>query len=172
MRHVDLPAVLPGLRFIHLTRRDRLQQAVSSWRAVTTGKWHYTSGDRLTGGPRYDFDAIKRHYERILVEDALWNAYFVRHTIHPLRVEYETYVRSRRTILEEVAAYLNAEPARTSIVDDLRVMRDSWTDGIVGRFWEELNHLEDTEPPAAYKRAYRRLVAVARPQRNTVAERV
>ena len=81
--------------FVHLSRMDKLAQAVSRVRAEQTGLWHRaadgTELERLAppSEPRYDPDAIAHHMADLAALDAAWNAWFARERIEPLRVTYD-----------------------------------------------------------------------------------
>ena len=45
-----LERVFPDLRYVRITRRDKVRQAVSLWRAVQTQAWRQEGGRRATRG--------------------------------------------------------------------------------------------------------------------------
>ena len=60
-----MPAIFPGLRYIWITRRDKVRQAVSYWKAVQSGVWANLDGFAVTAStvlqprvPAFDFRGI------------------------------------------------------------------------------------------------------------------
>jgi LPS sulfotransferase NodH len=82
--------------FIHLTRADKVDQAVSLVRAEQTGLWHRAAdGSELerTAPPRepvYDGAAIRAACERMIDYERQWAAWFAREQVTPLRLTYDT----------------------------------------------------------------------------------
>ncbi|TIN95850.1 MAG: Stf0 sulfotransferase [Mesorhizobium sp.] len=81
--------------YIHLSREDKLAQAVSLVKAQQTGLWHVapdgTEIERVgvPGQPRYDFQRIKGELAELEAYDAAWNTWFAKHGVTPLQVGYE-----------------------------------------------------------------------------------
>ena len=81
--------------FIHLTRENKLDQAISHLRAEQSGLWHRAADgselERVTEhrDPTYDADAIAAHMEAAERMDRAWEAWFEAETIAPLRVTYD-----------------------------------------------------------------------------------
>ncbi|UVK40107.1 sulfotransferase [Mesorhizobium sp. AR10] len=81
--------------YIHLSRENKLAQAVSLVKAEQTGLWHIapdgTEIERLAPArePQYDFARIKRQFTELETYDAAWNIWFEEQRITPLRVGYE-----------------------------------------------------------------------------------
>lgn len=135
----DLRTVFPEVAHLHIVRNDKLGQAVSAWRAATSGTWHWDSGTTVDRGyPEYDFNAILGELQLILTEDVLWSRHFSTRRIPHLRVDYESYVADRAGTMAAVAAFIQAKPPRIKLEDRTRVMRDTWSEGIVERFWTDL----------------------------------
>jgi LPS sulfotransferase NodH len=83
------------LAYLHLSRRDKLAQAVSYVRADQTGLWHVapdgTEVERVAPHrePHYDFARIRREVLDLECHDAAWNEWFAGQGITPLRIGYE-----------------------------------------------------------------------------------
>lgn len=83
------------LLYIHLSRGDKLAQAISLVKAEQTGLWHVapdgTEIERIgpPGEPEYDFARIRREVEMLEGYDAAWHAWFEAQGIEPLRVDYD-----------------------------------------------------------------------------------
>lgn len=81
--------------YIHLSRENKLAQAVSLVKAEQTGLWHIapdgTEIERVAPPkePRYDFERIKCEVAKLESYDAAWNIWFAEQGISPLRIVYE-----------------------------------------------------------------------------------
>lgn len=81
--------------YIHLTRDQKLAQAVSMVKAEQTGLWHMAPDgselERLAPPqePAYDFDRIDTTLATLERQDAAWRRWFDEQCIEPLRIEYE-----------------------------------------------------------------------------------
>jgi trehalose 2-sulfotransferase len=132
--------IFPGLRYIHIVRRDKIGQAISAWRAETSGTWHRpTRSDADPGRPPYDFDAIRLRLQRLVAEDWLWQWHFEHYGITPLTIYYEDYVQDRPGHLARIAEHLDVTVAPVPLVDRTEVMRDEWTDQIAERVIADLH---------------------------------
>ena len=107
---------------IHLSRPDKLDQAISRVRAEQTGLWHRNADgselERLAppAEPRYDSAAITRHVAELTEMDAAWNAWFAREGIEPLRVAYDELSNDPRAALARVLKALGLGPQRAAQV--------------------------------------------------------
>lgn len=81
--------------FVHLTRQDKLAQAISFVKAEKTGLWHRAPDgreiERLAPprAPAYDARAIAHTRDLFEDMDRDWKAWFAREGIAPLRLTYE-----------------------------------------------------------------------------------
>src|SRR5215831_920271 len=80
-------AVFPTPTFVWMTREDTIAQAVSWWKAMSTGRWTGTQAARA--GAEYDEDGITGRLRRIEADDRSWRRWFGANEIEPLHVVYE-----------------------------------------------------------------------------------
>jgi trehalose 2-sulfotransferase len=122
------------IRWIHVTRADKVAQAVSLWRAVQTRAW--SAADAPETHPVYDARAIAHLRDQLAGQDAAWRAWFDANAIEPLRVEYERFVADHAATLGSVLAHLGLEVER---IPDPPMDRqgDARSDRWVARFNEE-----------------------------------
>jgi LPS sulfotransferase NodH len=136
----DLGNVFPGLRYIHIVRRDKIRQAISTWRAQTSGTWHWPVGsDADPGQVPYDFEAINHQLRFVIAEDWQWQMHFERYGITPLTVYYEDYILDRPGHLQRIADFLGVPGTPAPLVDRIQVMRDDWTELIAERLIADLH---------------------------------
>ena len=137
-------SVLPGLKFVHLERRDLLGLALSHVRAVQTNQYRSTSP--VQGEAVYDRDKIYERLRGAVLSQACWRLYFSRNGISPLTLVYEDVVRAPQAAVDGVARLVGVDGA---IIDpsvvDMRVQRDEATDEWRERFVRETpgRHLVD-----------------------------
>lgn len=104
------------LLYVHLSREDKLAQAISRVKAEQTGLWHVapdgTEIERVAppSEPRYDFDGIHREVVELESYDAAWNAWFDEQGIEPLRVGYETLSAAPAATLARICTALGVPP--------------------------------------------------------------
>jgi LPS sulfotransferase NodH len=96
---LDVLALFPNLRFVHIDRTDRVRQAVSFARALQTNQWasdHPVRNDR----PMFDRAQIDDCLRRIRRGEEMWGRFFEQNRISPLRVVYADLVaRPQPTLL-------------------------------------------------------------------------
>ena len=112
-----LKAAFGSSLFVHLSRGDKVAQAVSRLKAHQTGLWHMgadgTERERTAPpqAPIYDFERLAGFVAEAETADAEWNRWFARHGISPVRVKYEDVAADPRAALAEVLAALGRDPA-------------------------------------------------------------
>jgi trehalose 2-sulfotransferase len=101
--------------YIHLTRADKVAQAVSLVRAQQSGLWHAapdgTEIERLSApqDPHYDFDKIGKEVCDLEAQEASWNDWFERQQITPMRVQYERLAADPAKALIDICKALGVE---------------------------------------------------------------
>ncbi|MER9292924.1 Stf0 family sulfotransferase [Mesorhizobium sp. M0510] len=104
---VDLPASLPKLRYMRLTRGDLVGQAVSWTRARQSGQFRSTEADQKR--PCYDGKAIADSLEKIILENLAWDVWFAKNGLSFLSLTYEELLEHPRTCLERAASLVDAK---------------------------------------------------------------
>lgn len=97
----------PNARFIHMTRENRVAQAVSFYRACLDQVWVVREPTGPLHAPvPYNHFGIQRCYQELILYEAYWDGYFKAHAIEPLRVVYEDLVRDYVGETKRVLEYL------------------------------------------------------------------
>jgi LPS sulfotransferase NodH len=136
-----LAARLPGLQWVHLSRANRLDQAISLVLAKQTGQWRSTAAHQAA--PAYDRASIEAELEGITRDHAWWRLYFARNGLTPLELDYETLMDDPQRAVGAVAALMGValvDPIDPSLVD-LERQR-----GAVNQAWRERFIAESAEP--------------------------
>jgi len=109
--------------YIHLSRPDRLGQAISRVRAEQTGLWHRNSDgseiERIAPPQeaRYDAQASKHHMAELAAFDHDWEQWFEREGLTPLRLNYASLSKDPQGVLAQVLSALNLDPTQAHRVE-------------------------------------------------------
>jgi LPS sulfotransferase NodH len=128
--------VLPGLRYVLVTRRDRLRQAMSLWRALQTQVWQDDGAGKRARRrrPVYCAAAIDALHAQLAEHEAAWRQWFAARGIVPLELVYEEFAErpaeAAATVLEHLGV---ACPAGFAARPPLRRQADELTEEWVHR---------------------------------------
>jgi trehalose 2-sulfotransferase len=109
--------------YIHLSREDKVAQAVSLLKANQSGLWHRaadgTERERLAPPAPliYDADHLAGLVDELETDDAAWNGWFSRFGIEPLRLTYEGLAAAPRAVLAQALSALALDPRIAASVD-------------------------------------------------------
>jgi trehalose 2-sulfotransferase len=126
-----LEALFPAAVFVNIVRADRRAQAISLFRAETTGEWFRSHGSsrrvrpwglylaRPTAGrAAVDLTGMAPTYEQIVeiersidAEQEAWTDYFTTRRLEVLTVRYEDLDASYRDEIARVLQFLGGDPA-------------------------------------------------------------
>jgi LPS sulfotransferase NodH len=100
----------PGLRYIWLTRRDKVRQAISYYRARKTNVWFVFGASEPEKSektsPVYSYQEIDRILGWLALQDSLWAGFFTAARAQPLTVVYEDLVGDYDGALRAALKYL------------------------------------------------------------------
>lgn len=99
-----LATTLDDPKYIYLTRRDRLRQAISLVRAMQTGQWR--SMDGASGTLHYDAAAINRQVRFLEGDERHWEEFFERNALSPYRLTYEDLAATPKDTLISLLNFL------------------------------------------------------------------
>ena len=129
---VVLEALFPAAVFVNIVRADRRAQAISLFRAETTGEWFRSSGSSRRARPwglylarptpgqaEADLTGVAPTYEQIVgmersidAEQAAWTNYFTTRRREFLTVRYEDLDSNYHGEIARVLQFLGEDPAR------------------------------------------------------------
>ena len=115
-----LEAAFGSTLYLHLTRADKVAQAVSRLRAEQSGLWHLDAdgGERERSGPpaapAYDAVAIEGFVSEAVDHDAAWRRWFAAQGIAPMPLSYEELSAAPQTVLADVLVALGQDRAAAS----------------------------------------------------------
>ncbi len=117
-----IEAVFGPTFFIHLTRPDRLGQAISLVRAEQSGLWHRRAdGTELERAAppkesQYDAAAIAHQIEKLTALDDAWERWFDQQGLQPLRISYDALSDDPQRVLADVLSALQLDPEKAKHV--------------------------------------------------------
>jgi trehalose 2-sulfotransferase len=140
-----LTAVFPNVRYIWLTRRDKVRQGISFHRAIETKRWRSTDpDDGSTSGPAFDFAAIGYLVKLAISEDRAWETFFREHGIEPLVVVYEDLEQSPALVAERILQFLQLSPLAPALPRSWRHQRQA--DGLTEDWVRQYQALKRSAP--------------------------
>jgi LPS sulfotransferase NodH len=109
-----LSTAFPGLRYVFISRSDKVRQAVSLWRALQTWVWRKEAGAAEDGQPErpavYSYDAIDHLLEQLRRHEDGWRGWFFRIGEQPLQIYYEEIATETERTVRRVLSELGVEP--------------------------------------------------------------
>jgi LPS sulfotransferase NodH len=130
--------LLNPVQFICLSRRDKVAQAVSLAKAFQTRAWMSLNPERRAC-TFYSREFIQECLEEVHAQEQQWNDWFKRHSILPLRIEYEGFMESPAETLDSLKRALGCEDSTSPEVPlpPVRRQSDNTNDDWIRRFVSE-----------------------------------
>jgi LPS sulfotransferase NodH len=119
-----LERAFPGLRYVRVTRQDKVRQAVSLWKAVQTQTWRRDAGAQSEGPAApatYDFAAIHHLVNQLHAHDNAWTGYFTGLGVDPLVVTYEELAAEKASTVRRVLDHVGIAPPPEGIALEPRL---------------------------------------------------
>jgi LPS sulfotransferase NodH len=125
-----LPTVFPNLHYIWLTRRDKVGQAVSLWKAIQTWTWKQegasSTGSQLSPRqPIFHFGAIDHLVQQIKADEVCWQQYFKSNGIQPFPVAYEELTAAYGETVGKILHYLDIPLPENLVFAPRRMQRQA-----------------------------------------------
>ena len=137
----------PRLQFVHIHRRHKLRQALSTARALQTGLWKVKNGEMEEREPQFDAELIEQSLREAERQEKIWRDFFQRLGIEAFQVQYEELCRDYEGTIGSVLDFLKISLPRGTRVGPPVTIRQS---DEISRMWEE-RFL--AERPSAYSPA-------------------
>ena len=140
--------------YIHLSREDKVAQAVSRLKAEQSGLWHVdTDGSerervKLGHAPVYDPRFLSEHVTELERHDAAWERWFAQEGIEPMCISYEVLSRESQSTLATVLSTLGLAPSiAVTVKPGTMKLADSESREWAARFRQERNSRCKSETP-------------------------
>ena len=134
----------PGTRFVWLTRRDRLRQAVSLEKAVQSRCWNSAEQERFAGRYVFDYVGLVRTVNLLERHDQMWGEFFDRNAVTPLEVAYEDVIEDRGAEVRRILDFLEVPPGEASEIGDVHYKQQS--DAVNDRWAERFARIRAFPP--------------------------
>ena len=124
----------PRLRFVHIVRRHKLRQALSTARALQTGLWKVQKGKTTLREPKFDAELIEESLHEAERQEKIWFSFFQRIRIDPFQVEYEELCRDYEATVRGVLDFLKISLPRGAQIGPPATIRQA---DEISRIWEK-----------------------------------
>lgn len=131
--------IFPHVKFIFLSRRDKLRQAISLARSQRSQVWHIEpgkSGKPPVRFPRVNNFQIECMLRQIQEAEASWNSFFDHHHIDPYPVTYEDLCANPLETIEGILNFLEIDsPQKLAIAPPpLQKLADWYSEALVVQY--------------------------------------
>lgn len=136
--------LLHDSEYIYLSRRNKIRQAISDWRARGTGIFHIRKNSKNSIQRRhgrklpYDYARLKRHIVDFVKGDEGWKTFFKTNNIHPLEIVYEDLVKHPEAEVMRVLDYLSVHCDNPDIAPDTKMLSDGYTEEIYEKLVKDM----------------------------------
>jgi trehalose 2-sulfotransferase len=135
-----LQNTFPDLTYVHITRRDKVRQAISRWKLRQT-KVATVRSDKnaaLAAAPvRFSYMAIDRLVREARAHEAAWEAFYAEAGVTPIRVIYEELAADPSGSVHAVLMRLGVSVPNADIPISVQLRRQS---DDISEHWYELYH--------------------------------
>lgn len=125
---------------VWLRRRNKLEQAISWYRAAETGLWHIRRDSPRPTAP-FNRARINQFLEIIEEREAEWTSWFSHKGVLPLEIFYEQACQNPLAAVRAIAEYVGIQSAKIQCVNTRhQIMRDETT----SRWLRRLSDISDS----------------------------
>lgn len=136
---MKIEAAFGPTQYLHLTRTDKIRQAISVVKANQTGLWHMASDgtelerNKPAQAPSYDEKAITQQVAELLEYDREWDLWFDQQKIRPHRITYENLEQDPTVQLSKLLQYLGlncdaAKDVQPTVKKLADAVNDQWAE--------------------------------------------
>ncbi len=136
--------IFPNCKHIFLTRRNKIRQAVSWWKAIKNEIWHLTRDQSHQNAQafydkNYNFDAFTHLFKEAMLRECAIQAYFSKHKISPMTIVYEDYIQDFEGTIRSIVGYLDLDTSALEVKKMYyKKTADDFSEQWVQRFRKEL----------------------------------
>jgi trehalose 2-sulfotransferase len=133
-----LPAVFPNLQYIWFTSRNKVQQAISLWKATQMAMWDIA--DDAERQFVFNFEVVDHFVRQIIEHEMEWLRFFNVCDIQPFIIAYEDLVSNYEGTMHEVLKYLHLFPSESSLFTGSPLERH--TDAVMELWCKRYYHIK------------------------------
>lgn len=105
--------LFPNCKHIFMTRRNKVRQSVSWWKAINDGVWHRRDksekADDRKLADKYDEDALNHLLMETVLRECSIQEYFSMHKILPLTIVYEDFIMDYENTIRQILEFLDLD---------------------------------------------------------------
>jgi len=105
--------IFPNCKHIFMTRRNKVRQAVSWWKAINDGIWHKHKKDAKHKDDsledKYDSNALHHLLKETVLRECAIQEYFKREHINPLTIVYEDFILDYENTIRRTLDFLELD---------------------------------------------------------------
>ena len=110
--------LLPGVRYVHVRRQDKLAQAISLWTAVQTLAWRDEGEDAVAARePQYSYAGIEHLLAQLTAQDNAWASWFTAAGVEPTVIVYEDLVADQPRVVLDLLRTLHIDTHGVDVPD-------------------------------------------------------
>lgn len=114
--------IFPNCKHIFLTRRNKIRQAVSWWKAIKDNVWHIEKGKSHQNNidfykDKYNFDALSHLFKEANLRECAIQNYFSDYGIAPLTLVYEDFIQDFEGTVKTIVDYLEIDAPDLKVDD-------------------------------------------------------
>ncbi len=133
-----LGRIAPNPVLVHITRDDRVAQAISLYRAATTNSWSSLSDHADDIEPPYSFAAIDGYVKALSAWEKNWEILLTTAHLPYATIRYEDLVGSEGPVVDEIARFAGIpQLGPASIAPRLRRQANEWSKETAARYRDD-----------------------------------
>lgn len=105
--------LFPNCKHIFMTRRNKVRQAVSWWKAINDGIWHKHNNDDSNKDEslkdKYDSNALHHLLKETVLRECAIQEYFKNENINPLTIVYEDFISDYENTIRRILDFLELD---------------------------------------------------------------
>lgn len=131
-------AIFPNLYCIYLSRRNKIAQAVSWWKAIQNEHYHSTIEKKMPSTPlSYNFAAIDHLVSEIMMEEAAHQAFLDEMGMTAYNIVYEDFVQDMEGTVRGILDFLGVRESFSVEQSNLVKMQDALSEEWIQRYRQE-----------------------------------
>jgi len=129
----------PNIKFVYLTRRNKVHQAISWWKAAQNDHYHTTETASMPDTPlEYNFDAITHLLKEVSMEECAHQEFLAMMDAVPLTVVYEDFIQDMEGTVQRIIDFLGIKEDYTYLEPKIFKMADDLTEEWAQRYRKEV----------------------------------
>ncbi len=135
--------LFPNCKHIFMTRRNKLRQSVSWWKAINDGVWHRKKAEDTANEnnliDKYNANALNHLLLETVLRECSIQEYFAKYKIKPLTIVYEDFVLDYESTIRRVLDFIGIDHSELELeAPPLHKTATDFSEGWVNQFRGDL----------------------------------